>query len=157
MTELRPPFDDPSEHTSEYGRTFWVCLVVGSACIAFGLWSLFSHAGSTHPVNFAAFFIGLALVHDLIVAPAALATASVTRKEAPRLALGLILGVLMVSAVVTLFAIPAVFGWGRQPDNPSFLPRNYGMGLLLVLGLVWAIAAVMLARRARSVRRVERG
>ena len=45
-------------------------LVVGAAFIAFGLVSLFSHAGSTHPVNFAAFFIGLALVHDLIVAAA---------------------------------------------------------------------------------------
>lgn len=152
MSELRPPFAEPPEETSRYGRTFGVSLVIGSAFIAFGLWSLFSHASQTDPVNFAIFFIGLALAHDLVVAPAALATATATRRTTPSLARGLVLGVLMVSAVVTLFAIPAVFGFGAQADNPSFLPRNYAWGLLAVLAIVWATAALMLARRIRRHR-----
>jgi hypothetical protein len=48
---------------------------------------------------------------------------------------------------VALFSVPMLFGWGAQPDNPSFLPRNYAVGLALVLAVVWGLAAAMVLRR----------
>ena len=138
---------DPTEHTSRYGPLFWSCLAVGSVVIGFGLVSLLSKAGATRPANFAAFFVGLALVHDFLVAPATIAIATGLRGVSPRTGRGLLFGALVVSAVVVLFSAPLLFGWGAQPDNLSFLPRNYPLGLALVLAVVWGGAAVLLLAR----------
>ncbi|MGB7806062.1 MAG: hypothetical protein WBM72_10705 [Actinomycetota bacterium] len=147
---LPPPFAEPSGHTSNYGSAFAIGCVVGGACIVFGLVSLFAHAGSTKPGNFALFFVGLALVHDLLLVPVVLAVAWVLRRAAPEVARGLLLGAVAVSAIVVAFTLPALRGWGAQPDNPSFLPRNYAFGLVVSLTVVWLVVAWIAARRIRS-------
>jgi len=147
--EPRSPLDGPSAHTSRYGPLFWSGVAVGSIVMGIGLVALFSKSGATNPANFAVFFIGLALVHDLILAPATIAIATGLRSVSPRTGRGLLFGALVVSAVVVLFAAPMVSGWGAQPDNPSFLPRNYVLGLALVLAVVWGVAAVLLLARTR--------
>jgi hypothetical protein len=140
---------DPAELTSRYGPLFWSCLAVGSVVMGFGLVSLLSRAGATKPLNFAAFYVGLALVHDLLLAPATIVIATIVRGVSPRVGRGLLFGALVVSAVVVLFSTPLLFRWGAQPDNPSFLPRNYALGLALVLAVVWVVAAVLLLTRTR--------
>ena len=119
---------------------FWICLAIGGGCMGFGLISLFAKAGATNPANFAVFFIGLALVHDLLLAPAVIVAAWLLRSVTPRPIRGVLFGALAVSAIVAGFSVPFVAGWGAQPDNPSFLPRPYGLGLLVVLAWVWVIA-----------------
>ena len=145
--ELPPPFEDAPEHTSRYGPLYWSALVVGGGFMAFGLVALFSKAGATDPANFAVFFVGLALVHDLLLAPAVIVVATGLRRASSRTGRELLFGALVVSAVIALFSVPMLFGWGAQPDNPSFLPRNYAAGLALVLAVVWGLAAAMLLRR----------
>jgi len=145
----RSPSVDPAELTSRYGPLFWSCLAVGTVVMGFGLISLFSKAGATKPLNFAAFYVGLALVHDFLLAPATIVIATGLRGVSSRAGRGLLFGALIVSAVVVLFAVPLVSGWGAQPDNPSFLPRNYALGLALVLALVWGVAAAVLLARTR--------
>jgi hypothetical protein len=147
--EPRSPLDGLSAPTSRYGPLFWSCLAVGTVVMGFGLVSLLSKAGATNPANFAVFFIALALVHDFVLAPATIAIATGLRSVSPRTGRGLLFGALVVSAVVVLFAAPLLFGWGAQPDNPSFLPRNYPSGLALVLAVVWGVAAVLLLGRTR--------
>jgi hypothetical protein len=115
--------------------------------MAFGLISLFSRAAATDPPNFAVFFVGLALIHDLVLAPVVIGVAWLLRSVTPRGIRGVLFGALAVSAVVAGFSIPFVAGWGIQPDNPSFLPRDYGLGLVVVLAWVWITAvAIGLAR-----------
>ena len=149
---LREPFERPSEHTSRHGPAFWFCLAIGGGCMAFGLISLFSRAATTDPPNFAVFFIGLALVHDLVLAPVLIGAAWLLRSVIPRGIRGVLVGTLAVSAVVAGFSIPFVAGWGIQPDNPSFLPRDYGFGLLVVLACVWIAAVVIGLARVRARR-----
>lgn len=117
--------------------------------MAFGLVSLLSKAAATRPLNFAVFFVGLALVHDLLLAPVTLLAASGVRRVSPRTGRGLLLGSLAVSVIVVLFAVPMLFGWGDQPDNPSFLPRNYALGVAIALASVWGTAAAILVFRVR--------
>lgn len=148
--ELGSPLEDPLEHTSRYGPLFWCGMAVGSVAMGFGLASLFSKADATDPLNFAVFFIGLALVHDFLLAPATIAIAAGLRGVSPRAGRGLLFGALVVSAIVALFSVPLLFGWGAQPDNPSFLPRHYPLGLAFVLAVVWGVAAVLLLGRMRG-------
>lgn len=147
--EVRSPLEDPLEHTSRYGPLFWSGVAVGSVVMGVGLLALLSKAGATNPASFAVFFVGLALVHDLLLAPATIAIATGLRTVSPRTGRGLLFGALVVSAVVVLFSAPLLFRWGGQPDNPSFLPRNYPLGLALVLAVVWGVAAMLLLGRTR--------
>jgi hypothetical protein len=53
--------------------------------------------------------------------------------------------------MLTLVALPFVLAPGRDPANPSFLPRDYGRNLLLVDAAILLVAvlwAVLAARRA---------
>ena len=57
----------------------------------------------------------------------------------------------LVSAAVTLVALPLVLGYGRDPGNPSALPLPYGRGLAVLLGLIWVTAlAAIVVRRIRK-------
>jgi len=152
--ELPPPFE-VHQDTSRYGPLFWTGVGIGWLGIAFGVWSLITKPGATHPPEAAAWVVGLALAHDLLLAPIALSVAWILRRVVPRIARGLALGALTISAIVTLYALPLVLRSGAQADNPSFLPRNSGAGLVLVIALVWAVAALLLA--ARLWRRPEQG
>ena len=149
--ELPPPIADEIDDTSHYGPAFIVGCGVGGACMVFGLVALFTHAGSTKPVNFASFFVGLALLHDLVLVPVVLAVAWVLRKGSPKSARGLIMGAVAVSAIVAVFAIPGLRGWGLQAGNPSFLPRNYAFGLAVSLAVIWLVSGLVLARRLRRM------
>jgi hypothetical protein len=146
---LPTPFDEPAEHTSHYGPLFWSGVAIGGACMAFGMVALMSKAAATAPSNFAVYFVGLALLHDLLIVPIVMVIAVALRRVTPRAGRGLVSGALLVSATVVLFSVPFVAGWGAQPDNPSFLPRDYRLGMAVVLAAVWAISIVLLIRRHR--------
>jgi hypothetical protein len=146
--ELPSPFAAHGA-TSHYGPLFWTGIAIGWLAIAFGVWSLLSRPGAIHPPEVAVWVVGLALAHDLVLAPIAILVAWLLRRVAPRIARGLVLGALAISAIVALYAFPLVRRFGAQADNPSFLPRNAGAGLVLVIALVWGVAALMLAMRLR--------
>ena len=77
--------------------------------------------------------------------------ASGLRSVSPRAGRGLLFGSLVISVVVVAFSAPLLFGWGAQPDNPSFLPRNYAFGVAVVLAVVWGLAALRLLGRRTGV------
>ena len=148
--ELPAPFDEPAEHTSRYGPLFWSGLAIGGACMAFGVVALMSRAAATAPGNFAVYFVGLALVHDMLIVPIVIVVAGGLRGITARGGRGPASGALIVSATVVLFSVPFIAGWGLQPDNPSFLPRDYRFGVAVVLAVVWTISIVLLIRRHRT-------
>lgn len=49
---------------------------------------------------------------------------------------------LIATAAVTIVALPLGFGYGRLADNPSALPRDYPLGLALVLATIWLAAGL---------------
>ena len=127
------------------GWLFWGSAAVGWAIVAFGVWTLLQRAGSTKPLNFAVLFIGLAVVHDLLFAPA---VSLVGRVAGPHLSAA-IRTIVFVAAVVSgslaLVALPPLLG--DPADNATLLPRNYTAGLLISLAVVWATAGIVIAVR----------
>jgi hypothetical protein len=97
--------------------------------------------------------IGLAVVHDLVLAPIVSLVGLAVGRLLPRSAKGPVAAGLFVSATVTAVAWPAVRGYGRLPGNPSALPGNYARGLAVVLAAVWVAVAVAVAiRTLKSLR-----
>lgn len=126
----------------EHGPAFWIGLAVGWAIIGFGLWTLFRRAGATRPPGFATLFVGLALVHDLVLAPLVTAVAAwVGPRLSPRVRAPVAIAAI-VSGALVLVSLPPLLG-GRVPDNPSLLPRDYPGGLAIALASVWVLTGVV--------------
>jgi hypothetical protein len=132
------------------GRLFWVSAGVGWAVIAWGVVGVFSNRLDTRPANLARFVVGGALLHDLVVAPLAIVAGVLLARAVPARARAPIQAALVVSAIVALFAYPLVRAYGLAANNPTSLPRNYGLNLAIVLGFVWTVAAVAVVRRLKS-------
>jgi hypothetical protein len=138
----QPAHGDLKERTPG-GRPFWVSLAAGWLLMAYGLAGAWANARDTDPVDLARWFLGSAVAHDALLAPATcLVGVAVARLVPGRLRAPIQAG-LIVSGVVVLFAFPLVRRYGLRPDNPTVLFRDYGSSLLVVLaGVVLATAAL---------------
>jgi hypothetical protein len=128
-------------------KTVRVSLVaVGSAMMLFGVVSAVTNHG------FKAFrqiaFLVLALVlHDGFLLPAFLVIGLLVHRFVPRRGRAIAQAGLIATAAATFVALPFVLGYGRIPDNPSALPRNYVAGYWLLIGVIWLAVALTLAAR----------
>ncbi len=141
------------------GTLFWVCAAIGLSVVAFGLYGLVNARLIGSVGSWVAYLIGGLLVHDLLLAPFVVAVSVALVYLVPSRVRPAVQGTLVVAGSVALVAIPVVGGWGRKPDNPSLLPRDYGLGLAVAVGLIVAagvIAAVHAARRSPPQRPPQR-
>lgn len=124
--------------------------IAGLALLAYGAllaWE-FATSRTVNAVQGIAWFVGGPLVHDGLVAPAVglaglLLTRTITQPWRTPVTVGLVL-----TAVLTLLAIPLLWRPFGVATNPGLHDRNYGAGLAITLGVVWL--AVIIAGLARS-------
>lgn len=136
---------------TRHGWLFWVSAAIGWAVVAYGVRGMFHHHVDTRPTNLARFFVGGALLHDIVVAPAVTLLGVAVARAVPASIRAVVQGALIVSGVLVLFSWPLVRGYAHILHNPSSLPRNYTESLLIVLAVVWAGAAALsvIGRRYR--------
>jgi hypothetical protein len=128
-------------------------IAAGVALMAFALVSALTSA-DTKPYREGIFFIGALLLNDAVLAPVFAVVAVLVHRFVRRPYRAILQGGLLVTAAVTFLAFPFLLGFGRIPDNPSALPRNYLGGYAIILGVIWlAVTAAIvwreLARRPR--------
>jgi hypothetical protein len=126
----------------------------GLTAIGYGLHGLVIDRRATNPSNAVRWLVGGILVHDLLIVPvtAAVGLGLTVLVRAPYRAV--LQGALLVSGAVTLATLPLWRGYGGPADNPTVNPLPYGRNLVIVLGLVWLAAAlIIVARAVRSRRR----
>jgi hypothetical protein len=126
------------------GPLFWVSAVGGWCIIAYGVRGLLHHHVDTRPGNLATFVVGGALLHDLLFAPVILLVGVLVARMAPKRGRAVIQAALVISGVLALFSYPLLRNYARVLHNPSSLPHNYTANLAAVLGVVWAVAAIVL-------------
>ncbi|HUR22606.1 MAG TPA: hypothetical protein VMZ73_01920 [Acidimicrobiales bacterium] len=132
------------------GPRFWISAAVGWAVIGWGVAGIFRHSLDTRPANLAKFVVGGALLHDLIIAPVLILVGVLVARAVPGRASGPVQAALAISAIVALFSWPLVRAYGLAANNPTSLPHNYGLNLLIVLGVVWAVAAAAVVLKLRG-------
>lgn len=114
-----------------------------------GLIGVFLDANDTRPVSFGIWFAASALVHDFLLVPVVVLAGLALSRFMPARYRRYVQAGLIVSAIVTLFALPFVAGLGDTTGNPSALPANYGDGLLIILGAVWLVVGALALTRSR--------
>ena len=132
------------------GPRFWISAAVGWAVIGWGVVGIFRHSLDTRPANLAKFVVGGALLHDLLVAPGVILVGVLVVRAVPARARVPVQAALFVSGIVALFSWPLVRAYGLAANNPTSLPHNYGLNLLVVLGVVWAVAATAIFLKFRD-------
>ncbi|TQN43628.1 hypothetical protein FHU33_3084 [Blastococcus colisei] len=150
-----PYASDPTRPATSGLRPWWRWLFVlpGLAATGYGVFGLVT-AGSRVPLDsWLTWFVGSALLHDLVIAPIWIGLGWLAARLLPKPARPAAVVGAAVTGVLTLVAMPFVLGFGENPLNPSFLPREYGRNLLLInLGVlavaaVWGTVATIRARR----------
>ena len=137
--------DGLPETTSRGGLL--IGLALGLPVVGYGLRGAIVDAADTHPPELARWVIGAALVHDLVVVPVAGAVALMVRRFSPRRAWPPVRAGLAATGILVVVGWPFVRGYGRDPTNPSLLPRNYGAGLAAAIGVIWLLVASWVAWR----------
>lgn len=124
---------------------FWVGVVVGWGFILFGIRGLLMDRAASAPAGFAKWFIGLAIVHDALLAPLVLVGGWLVGRALPRRAAVPVQLGLATSGLLFLYAWPLVRGYGRRESNPSALPLDYGRNFAVSLIVIWAGVGLWIA------------
>lgn len=127
--------------------------LTGLALLAYGAvlaWE-FGTSRTINAVQGIAWFVGGPIVHDGFVAPlVGVVGLLLTRFVAPSWRAPVVVGVVL-SAVLTLLAIPLLWRPFYVVTNPGLHDRDYGVGLLIALGVVWVgVVVAGLAQRKWS-------
>jgi hypothetical protein len=125
--------------------------VAGLSLIGVGTAGLLADAADTVPPAWAAWFVGVVLAHDLLVAPAVLAVSMLLARLPASWRSALQAGT-VVAATLTVATLPTVLAYGRRTDNKSVLPLDYPPNLLIVLAAIALGAGTVAALRAGSTR-----
>jgi hypothetical protein len=135
----------------------WLFVLPGLGAVVYGVYGLLT-AGSRVPLDsWLTWFVGSALLHDLVIAPIWIGLGWLAARVLPAAARPAIVVGAAVAGFLALIALPFVLGAGADPENPSFLPREYGRNLLLVdvgvlvLATVWAAVATVRPRAEVAV------
>lgn len=135
-----------ANYPTTYPKAFWVALVIGWTMIGFGVRGLLINADSpmpTEPVHWATLFVKAGILNDLLVLPIVFVFGRLIAQVVSPRVRAPVQGGLICAAIVTAFAYPSVRGFGLNSGNPTILPRNYGIGLAIVLALISAVTAVI--------------
>jgi hypothetical protein len=150
-----PYASDPRRPATSARRPWWrwLFLLPGLAAAGYGLVGLLT-AGRRVPLDSVLiWFVGSALLHDVVLAPIWIGLGWLAARLLPRPARAPAMVGVALSGLLALVAAPFVLGYGYRATNPSFLPRHYGRTLLvvdaavLVAAALWATAAVVRSRR----------
>ncbi len=146
---MTPPATGPSP------RVFWSTAAVGITIIGYAIAGLLSGANAgvtaTKPVLWALWILGVAIAHDLVVAPLTMGAGKLLRRL-PASVRPPLQAALTVSAIVTVVALPLLRASGRPSSNPTVVPREPVQDWLVLLALIWMLAIVNVLRRARTDR-----
>jgi hypothetical protein len=130
------------------GPLFWVTAAIGWAFIGWGLRGVAQHHVDTRPAELARFFVGGAVVHDLLFVPLVLIVGVVAARLVPVTWRSFVQAAFVISGIVVLVAYPEIRDYARILHNPTSLPHNYTANVVIVVAAVWVVTGVAaLARR----------
>ena len=154
MSESENPIaEDVSVGPSRHSRApLAVALLIGWAIIGFGINAALHDARDAHPTALLLHVIAFDLGHDIVVAPIAFLVFWLVGRFAPVSVRGPIRAALAATALFTVFSIPLVKRWGQRPTNSSTLPLPYGRNLLIIIAIIWSLAAATSLWRIRARR-----
>jgi hypothetical protein len=130
----------------------WLFLAPGLVAVAVGGYGLWTYLSTTAQISWGIWFVGSALLHDLVIAPLWIGLGWVAAKVLPRPARAPMVVGAAISGSITLVALPFALGFGGDAGDTSFETRDFTVTLLVVVAVVLAISAAWAALRVQRAR-----
>jgi hypothetical protein len=131
-----------------------ILAVAGIALGAFGVFRLVTEI-PTYSVLILGVWLAAALViQDAILAPSVVGVGWLLRRYVPDRGRRYVQVALIMSALITVIAVPMIFLRGSQPAVKALLLRNYGSNLMLIIAIIGVISLILYAVRVARDRSV---
>ena len=143
-------------------RRWQIALIaVGLALFVVGGITLLNDVNPKRYLGIAIWFAGALVIHDGIISFVVFGVNIVLRKTGGRLrvplpAILIVQGALVIAAIMTLIVVPAALKKSIGTANPTLLPLDYGLHLLVFYGVLAAVTALALGGYALLRRRLAR-
>jgi len=143
-------------------RRWQIALIaVGLALFVVGGITLLNDVNPKRYLGIAIWFAGALVIHDGIISFVVFGANIVLRKTGGRLrvplpAILIVQGALVIAAIMTLIVVPAALKKSIGTANPTLLPLDYGLHLVVFYGVVAVVTAAALGVYAVLRRRSRR-
>jgi hypothetical protein len=130
-----------------------VFAVAGLGLLLYGGYSLLTHVPPALLVWLVVWLVAVLLAHDLVLAPGVVGLGWVIGERVPAGGRRYLQAGLVVTAMVTVIALPLMLRQGSRPPAKAMLLQNYALNwLLLVLAIAGVLVVAYLVRRSRHGR-----
>ena len=138
-------------------RRWQTALVVfGIAFLGLGGVVLLMEVNPARYVGILTWFVGALILHDGVAALAVFGVSIAMRRAGTRLPVAVIAilqGALVIAAIVTAIVVPEILKSGLGTANPTILPLDYGLHLVLFYAGLAALTAAAIAGYRAVARR----
>jgi hypothetical protein len=130
-----------------------ILAVAGIALLGFGVFRLLSEIPTHSLLILAVWLVAALVLHDALLAPSVVGVGWLLRRYVPDRGRRYVQVALIMIAFVALIAIPMIFLRGSQPAAKALLLRNYGVNLIIIIGILGMVSLILYAVRvARDAR-----
>ena len=131
-----------------------ILATTGIALGLFGVMRLVTQIPVPTLVALGVWLVAALIIHDGILSPAVIMVGWLLRRFVPDRARRYLQLGLIVSALVTVVALPMIYLRGSQPAVKALLLRDYGVNLTVIVGIVAVISLTLYAVRVARDRRI---
>jgi hypothetical protein len=124
-----------------------ILAAAGIALGAFGVFRLVSEIPTYSLLILGVWLAAALVIHDAILAPSVVGVGWLLRQYVPDRGRRYLQVVLIMSALITVIAVPMIFLRGTQPAVKALLLRNYGSNLILIIAIIGVIILILYAVR----------
>lgn len=120
-----------------------ILAAAGMALGAFGVFRLLTEIPTYSLVILAVWLVAALVIQDAILAPSVVGVGWLLRRYVPDRGRRYLEVALIMSALITVIAVPMIFLRGTQPAVKALLLRNYGFNLILIIAIIGVINLIL--------------
>ena len=124
-----------------------ILAAAGMSLGLFGIYRLFTQIPPASLVALGVWLLAALVIHDGLLSPAVVGVGSLLRRFVPDRGRRYLQIALLTGALVIVVALPMIYLQGSQPPVKALLLQNYGLNLILILGLIAVITLSLYAAR----------
>ena len=124
-----------------------ILAAAGIALGAFGVLRLVSEIPTYSLLVLGVWLAAALVIQDAILAPSVVGVGWLLRRYVPDRGRRYLQVALIMSALITVIAVPMIFLRGSQPAVKALLLRDYGFNLILIIAIIGVISLILYAVR----------
>ena len=124
-----------------------ILAAAGIALGAFGVFRLLTEIPTQSLLILGVWLAAALVILDAILAPSVVSVGWLLRRYVPDRGRRYLQVALIMSALITVIAVPMIFLRGTQPAVKALLLRNYGLNLILIIAVIGVISLILYAVR----------